>query len=345
MLSILIIFISSTVCLVHGHLYIKSPQPLLGSLTKDPLDPSGSNFPCHGVDLSQLTTSRRTSMAVGSAQPLEFELANGANNAVHGGGSCQISVTYETSPALLKDPSSWKVIKSFIGGCPTDALLNLEVAEVCNGSNSPNCVKQFSFDVPPQVKNGDATLAWTWFNNVGNREMYMSCAAVTFAGGQDKLDELPSMFVANIQTVQCKTTEHTNTDFPDPGLFVERETPPNYPFKPPVGVGCSSASVKPAGPPAQPVGKIVDSPSVAKSVTTPRSSSIVWNVTSVSFSTSTGLAEKGNLTSCEDGTHSCTRSGFFCINSRTFGLCDFGCAIPMSMSRGTKCMNDTIIKV
>lgn len=76
----------------------------------------------------------------------------------------------------------WKVIMSYIGGCPTDARGNLPTAVACNGENSPDCVNNLSFKIPPEVKDRNATLAWTWFNNVGNREMYMNRATVP--GGQ-----------------------------------------------------------------------------------------------------------------------------------------------------------------
>jgi hypothetical protein len=127
---------------------------------------------------------------VATSQPLRFNLGNGSNTAVHGGGSCQISITYETDPAKVKDPTNWKVIKSYIGGCPTNSKGNLPLAVACDGKNSPDCVNNLSFDVPAEVRDGDAILAWTWFNNVGKREMFMNCAAVTFIGGRDKLDTL-----------------------------------------------------------------------------------------------------------------------------------------------------------
>jgi hypothetical protein len=77
----------------------------------------------------------------------------------------------------------WKVIMSYIGGCPTDARGNLPTAVACNGENSPDCMNNLSFKIPPEVKDGNATLAWTWFNNVGNREMYMNRATVPGVSG------------------------------------------------------------------------------------------------------------------------------------------------------------------
>lgn len=221
--------IFTSVFATNAHLYIKDPHPLAGNNVKDPIEASG--FPCHGFNVS--IVSSRTVMKVGEAQPLNFELGNGQNTDVHGGGSCQISVSYETNTAKLKDPANWKVIKSFIGGCPTDYTSNLPVeAKLCSATVPyPACVNNLQFTIPPEVQSGDAILAWTWFNNVGIREIYMNCAAVNFEGGSDRLDLLPNMFVANLDGIgSCSTTENYNTDFPEPGNYVQKESPPNFPF-------------------------------------------------------------------------------------------------------------------
>lgn len=87
----------------NAHLFISSPSPIPGSAPKSPLDASGANFPCHGV---ALPASGGEPMAAGSSQLLAFDTGNGANTAVHGGGSCQISITYDTHRALVKDPKN-----------------------------------------------------------------------------------------------------------------------------------------------------------------------------------------------------------------------------------------------
>lgn len=224
----------------NAHFFISSPAPITGNAIKDPLDASGSNFPCHGSDVTQGAV---TSLTAGSTFPLKYELGvGGVNTAVHGGGSCQISLSYETDATKLKDPANWKVIASFIGGCPTDATGNLDTAAMCNGSNAPKCVNALNFKVPAEVTNGNAILAWTWFNNVGNREMYMNCAKVSVSGGTGSMGSLPSMFVANLASVNtCATTENKNVDFPNPGAYVTKENPPNFPLLAPVG-SCGSGS-------------------------------------------------------------------------------------------------------
>ncbi|KAE9980731.1 hypothetical protein BLS_007705 [Venturia inaequalis] len=251
----------------NAHFFIKAPAPIPGNAIKDPLDPSGSNFPCHGADVTQGTV---TPLTAGSTFPLKYELGGGANTAVHGGGSCQISLAYTTDATKLKDPANWGVIASFVGGCPTDAKGNLVSADMCIGGNGPECVNALNFKVPAEVTNGDAILAWTWFNNVGNREMYMNCAKVSVSGGSGS-GRFPSMFVANLASVnKCTTTESTNIDFPNPGTQVTVESPLNFPKQAPGGTcpaGSGSGNTTPASSAGSGTGSYTTS--VAGSYTTP----------------------------------------------------------------------------
>ncbi|KAJ9629777.1 hypothetical protein H2203_002158 [Taxawa tesnikishii (nom. ined.)] len=214
-------------------------------------------------------------MPVGSSQKLAFELGNGANWAVHGGGSCQISVTYETDPQKLKDPSSWKVIYSIEEGCPTNSKANLNLdfpkpggstytgAYDCSDAdtNGIDCVNSFNFTIPKELKNGQATLAWTWFNNVGNREMYMNCANVEISGGasdDSDMSSLPEMFVANLASINggtCGSTESVNVQFPNPGQYVTTKTASSRmsmaytPFPMAIPSGCGAVSAAPSAAP------------------------------------------------------------------------------------------------
>ena len=323
-------------CLARAHFFIDVPTPFPVSAVKDPLIASGSNFPCHGADLSNPTT--RTAMKVGETRPLGFNLGNGANTAVHGGGSCQISITYETDPAKLKDPGNWKVIKSFIGGCPTNAKGNLPTAMMCNGKNSPECVNALSFSIPPEVKNGDAVLAWTWFNNVGEREMYMNCAAVSFSGGQNQTSLLPDMFVANLGEInQCATTEDFNTDFPDPGWYIQKEDSLNYPLKAPVGTGCQKGSrfdLLTSNASSDMGREMTKAPITAVLTKAPGKF--------LDSSVQSPKPVKKFTSRCQFGQIECSSVGFFCITANQYGICDLGCALSMSMSRGTSCVDNTI---
>jgi hypothetical protein len=117
----------------------------------------------------------------------------------------------------------------------------LPSAVACSGHNSPDCVNNLSFKIPPEMKNGNAILAWTWCNNVWDREMYMNWPAVSFTGGRNQIDALSNMFVANLARISsCKTTENTNTDSPNPGKYIQREMPLNYPLQGPAACGVSS---------------------------------------------------------------------------------------------------------
>lgn len=170
------LFASLLGAVANAHLFISSPSPIPGSAIKPPLDASGSDFPCHNA---VLPSSGGQSMAAGSQQLLSWDTGNGTNTAVHGGGSCQISLTYETDAAKQKDPSNWFVIYSVEEGCPSNTLGNLEdsyhssiAGQTYNGSwpcsntttNGVDCVNQFEFDIPKGVKTGHAIMAWVSHN-------------------------------------------------------------------------------------------------------------------------------------------------------------------------------------
>lgn len=167
MSSVIKILLASSLALgASAHMFISSPKPIPGSAAKPPLDPSGSNFPCQGAELP---TEGGEIVQAGSQQTLAFDLGGGANTATHGGGSCQLSVTYETDAAKQKDPSNWKVIYSIEGGCPTDAKGNLDggAGAVACPQSAPDCVNSFNFTIPTGLKDGHVIMGWTWFNTIG----------------------------------------------------------------------------------------------------------------------------------------------------------------------------------
>jgi len=191
-----------------------SPNPDF-SMTA-PLSASGSDFPCKGylVDLDSPAGAPTASWPAGSNQKLGI-----GGSAAHNGGSCQLSLSYDSG-------KTFKVIKSIEGGCVKPG----------GGDNS------FDFTVPEDAKSGDAVFAWTWFNQIGNREMYMNCAAVTITGsGTDDLSSNPDIFVANVNN-GCGTTESTDVEFPDGGEDVEVISKAK--LAPPTGTCGSSAPAK-----------------------------------------------------------------------------------------------------
>ncbi|KAK2732378.1 hypothetical protein FQN57_002924 [Myotisia sp. PD_48] len=154
-----------------------------------PMSPSGSNFPCRGHHRSA-TFRSVADYTAGSTQEVNI-----AGSATHGGGSCQLSMSYDNG-------QTFKVIMSMMGGCPLP--------------------KKYSFTVPTFAPNGQALFAWSWFNLIGNREMYMNCAHVTISGGSDDSTEfnaLPDLWTANVGK-GCRTAEGKDTIFRNPGKNV-----------------------------------------------------------------------------------------------------------------------------
>ncbi|QPC79425.1 hypothetical protein HYE68_010177 [Fusarium pseudograminearum] len=203
-----------------AHMLMANPKPY-GNPQNSPLDASGSDFPCQG----QVNSGASSNVyKAGSTQQLSF-----IGSAVHGGGSCQVSLTTDKNPT--KD-SVWKVIHSIEGGCPTRS-------QAGNYPENPNFEDpdKYDFKIPEELAAGDYVLAWTWFNHVGNREMYMNCAAVTVQGGggsKGYLDTLPDMFVANVGN-ECETQPNTDLAFPNPGSSVSKL---KSKLDPPKGDGC-----------------------------------------------------------------------------------------------------------
>ncbi|KAI9880050.1 MAG: hypothetical protein M1830_005782 [Pleopsidium flavum] len=206
---------------VSAHMKIASPVPYgKSSLNNSPLDQSGSDFPCKQRPGVYDAEGASNIMPIGKNQTLSF-----IGSAVHGGGSCQISLTSDKNPG--KD-AKWQVIHSIEGGCPASAAGNL--GENANGSGAST----FDYSIPEGIAPGDYTLAWTWFNKIGNREMYMNCAPITVTGGSGKRDEIPeerddftkrdtsfpAMFVANVGN-GCGTEESHDLIFPNPGTSLQ----------------------------------------------------------------------------------------------------------------------------
>ncbi|RPB05492.1 hypothetical protein L873DRAFT_1663248 [Choiromyces venosus 120613-1] len=171
-----------------------------------PLSPSGSNYPCKGYHKDLGTPSAKSVATWSRGGSYKFQLAG---SATHAGGSCQASLSFDRG-------NTWTLIKSWVGGCVKP---------------EPGGDQTFEFKIPSDVPGGEALFAWTWFNNQGNREMYMNCAVVTISGGK-KLRSIPSeglvtprasgssIFLANIGN-GCTTVGGKDVAFPNPGSQVE----------------------------------------------------------------------------------------------------------------------------
>ncbi|GIZ47771.1 hypothetical protein CKM354_001085400 [Cercospora kikuchii] len=337
--------LAATLATSRAHMFILSPQPIEQTDSKSPLDPSGSQFPCQGA---VLPASGGQKMEAGSTQKLAFNLGGGANTAVHGGGSCQLSITYETDPAKQKHPANWHVIYSIEGGCPTDAPGNLANAVECTeGSTDTACVNEFPFTVPKGVKDGHAIMAWTWFNNVGNREMYMNCANVEFTGGDgSEVESFPQLFVANQAGVgECPTTENVNVKFPNPGKYVTTKTEGGtYPLAVPTGPGCAAGGSGSSQASPSPFVAPVPVPSPQPPAPQPSASS----TQAPPPATPAPAVPAPTVSSgkCLEGEVQCSTPGaMVCVDAEHFGICDIeGCAIPQAVAPGTHCVNGQIMR-
>lgn len=336
----------------YAHMIMNTPFPY-GNPNNSPLLENGSDFPCKAVPY---TATKQNDWPVGSSQMLSF---NGT--AVHGGGSCQVSVTTDKAPT--KD-SKWKVIHSIEGGCPAAAEGNL-------AQDGPSADSIFNFTIPAELPNGEMSMAWTWFNKIGNREMYMNCAPVTISGGSDDtagFDALPDMAVANIGIGSCKTPESSDYTFENPGKSVVKGG--KGPFSPLCG-GASAPGGTPNGngngaPAPQP-------PAAAQSTAAPVVSQVpVLTSTLRTLVTITSPAvgptpsaggvfapsakpapapqpsaapapAPGNSNPPSSGS-SCSPDGaLVCSPDGTqFAICNFGSAVFQPVAQGTKCSNGVI---
>ena len=166
-----------------------------------PLQASGADYPCKIPAGGSLGGSPSNTAAVGSTIQMSFK-----GSAVHNGGSCQVALTKDT-PASLSANSQFKVIYSILGGCP----------------GTSGSTVSYDVPIPEDVPAGDYVYAWTWFNVIGNREMYMNCAPITITGGSGSdttFNALPDMAVYNVGSKNtCKTVEPFDVDFPNPGKY------------------------------------------------------------------------------------------------------------------------------
>ena len=229
---------------VNAHLTLLTPAPY-GSPNNSPLDPSGADFPCKAQNNADGPINE---MAIGAPQELSFK-----GSAVHGGGSCQIALTKD-NPATKS--SKWMVIHSIEGGCPSKTA----TGNKGNDAGSTSSADKYQFTIPDGIDPGTYTLAWTWFNEIGQREMYMNCANAKVTGGSSKrstynnetlaIPELserdnsfPDLFVANTPKTNCEIKEGSDVQFPDPGKSVERPGDPSK-LASPTGPKCDAG---PAG--------------------------------------------------------------------------------------------------
>ncbi|KAF9882633.1 hypothetical protein FE257_005820 [Aspergillus nanangensis] len=152
-----------------------------------PLSSISLDFPykSYGRDLFVAVTN----YTAGQKYPLTL-----AGTATHGGNSCQVSLSYDYG-------ESFRVIKSIVGRCPESL--------------------QYTFHIPKDAPHGPALLAWTWFNKIGNREMYMNYAQVSIQGPPANAKPGTSVRQRSAGQGQCSTIEGEEVNFPMPGDNVD----------------------------------------------------------------------------------------------------------------------------
>ncbi|KAF7567810.1 hypothetical protein PtrM4_124230 [Pyrenophora tritici-repentis] len=344
---------------------LESPVPYgRPTLNNSPLDGTGVDFPCKlraGVyDVTQMNY-----WTAGEAQTIRF-----LGSAVHGGGSCQFSVSEDLEPTKS---SQWKVVYSVVGGCPASVEGNLPGGPVSHVADTVEVV------LPKEMPSGEYTFAWTWFNRQGYREMYMNCAPITVRGGGNNatfLASLPDMFVANLPSSACSTMENFDYAFPDPGsaVLTGSQAKPTTGL---VGDGCASVTALGSGsgtarpsialsdssPGQQSTHAVLDEqPSVASSTIAPinlPSSAAVKAIvdeemTASASPTSAALSSQvlaplvGPATSVSVVSETCVpcnpANEVVCIDGDHYGLCDFGCARSQRVAPGTVCTDSQILR-
>lgn len=354
----------SIATLANGHGIMIEPRPY--NLETEPLQqvaPLSEKlpFPCQGRTEH---AENRSVLTAGSNQTVKFWIS-----AVHGGGSCQFSITYDYPPPA--DISKWKTLYTIIGGCPAEAAGNLETVEKdksgrengrqCGNSSGSECVRQFDVPIPSGLANSEqATFAFTWFNKIGNREMYMTCSPVKIVGGtNDKafMDSLPPVFQANIPGT-CETGESGQLlNIPNPGKFgkVYAEPSPKGNGQcpaadPPSFVdGGSQNNASTAGSTVTPT-SLPTSQSSFKTVTTSASASQKSNYSnSIKPSARTTASEIAPTSTIQPswayGQVACPEADgrIHCYDEKTFGLCNQGWSLPMPLTGNQICSKGEIL--
>lgn len=291
-----------------------------------PLEPDGSNYPCKGYQTDEF----RATAEYQAGQSYDMKIKGGAT---HDGGSCQLSLSYDNG-------ESFKVIKSMIGGCPLTT--------------------SYDFTIPDDAPSGNALFAWSWFNKVGNREMYMNCAQVTISGSSSKLrsrhahgherrdtslalDSAPSIFIANVDGPgQCTTVEGQDVDFPYPGEDVENGGDGGSGGK---GFTCSGTAPgapdgdtpEPPSSPTDPAPVPTSAPTTTPAPSPPSSSSMVTYPAPPSSSVPAPAPTPPSGGGCSEGET-------VCDSESTFSVCSGGSLIFMGdVAAGTKCQGGEIV--
>ncbi|KAK6956839.1 hypothetical protein Daesc_002120 [Daldinia eschscholtzii] len=348
---------SALASLHKAHVILETPRPFrfVQYGPTNPISPSGEDFPCKIPAGGKLEPEGPpTVMAIGEDQPVSF-----TGHAVHGGGSCQFSLSgpvndgaWETYPLKTAE---WKVIHSIEGGCPArNQRGNLD------GPNHD----QYSLKIPEGIEPGDYIFAWTWLNRIGGQpEYYMNCAPITVTSAKAKrMDSIarrasvakkatfPELFMANMGEVSggCTTGEALKQQiaiaFPNPGASVDHPDGAENLFKQPCdgnprakqGQG-SDPEISSASTSYQPGPTLTLEPETSTMSSSP---ALTISTTSVSPSLSTRPASTSTYAAAppaDPGT--CIEGYLTCLDDgRHFATCTGGqLTFPQPIAPGFKC--------
>ncbi|RYO79839.1 hypothetical protein DL766_003926 [Monosporascus sp. MC13-8B] len=327
----------------NAHMLMKNPVPFpsqnLGG--NGPLADDGSNFPCKYTGPETYANGEANVYPQGSKQKLQT-----IGQAVHGGGSCQISITYDTAPTKN---SVWKVIHSIEGGCPARNAAG-------NAGDNADAIApdEYEFTIPDNLPTGKGVIAWTWINRIGNREFYMNCGAVEITGNggdQAAYDALPDMTVINIMSIGPKPVDGTDLKFAYPGKSLEDNLGAWGVSEQQGGPGAEAPDSPPAAsstaaatPSATLPGGVFITAEPSTTATAPTSAPVVEAPTTVVSSPAAAPTNgagngAGNGGAAGVLTGACSPEGTFnCIDGTSFQQCGSGVwSVATLMAPGTQC--------
>ncbi|KAH7000833.1 hypothetical protein B0J12DRAFT_756340 [Macrophomina phaseolina] len=204
-----------------------STDDLISPMNGGPTHPDQWPFPCKGFHLADAemqpgvvwrageTVKFRNSLFDSDGTPSHHMSGLGA---IHSGGSCQISFSYDRG-------LSWVVVQSFEGDCPR---VRPGMKGTVTNDYDPN--QDYYFKIPETFPSGDYVIvAWTWINATGRREFYMSCSPVKITGSGPSTNVTPEghpLMIANMNPLsgdtaqanallQCRTQDSTSVEYPD----------------------------------------------------------------------------------------------------------------------------------
>lgn len=360
-----------------AHLVLNTPVPFEwedSATQQAPLEPA--DFPCKQPGGTYAVTQMNT---VAAGDELTVQIKGGAT---HGGGSCQFSITTDTKPNKDSQwKVLHSQIHGCVGGPNNDNMsgdrndLNNPKIPVKIPENLPAGQYTFAWSWFNKLGNRE------FYMNCAPLEVTSGSANTASADISSVIGSLPDMFVANLPPTECEVASGQDFNYPNPGDSVAtgEGAMPGTAIS---GAGCAvmtalgagagklgapaqatgGASAPPASEPAatEPAATASAAPSNGGGVFAPGASSgtaptatapvatqpaatqpaatqpAATQPSSPSTGSGSGNASSGNCTPCT------TDGAVVCIGTDSFGLCNFGCAVPQKLAAGMSCASGTI---